>query len=310
MIRMQEGRGMGSGPKACRAGRCMMGIGQRIRQARTERQMTQQQLADAVHVTQQSVAQWEKDDSLTDYNKVLDVARVLGVTPRYLISGEEEIWTLHDEIFSEKRMYTRMATIAQTKNLQETARALVYADEKHKGMVRKASPFAQEDVPYITHPLMMACHAFAMGIDKDVVLATILLHDVCEDCGVRPEDLPFSDPVRHAVALLTKPKLPKNATKEERKKRDEKYYAGIWTDSTASIVKAIDRCNNVSMMSLSFTDDKLREYITETETYVLPLLRHIKHDFLEYSNAEFLINYQLRTTMETIKAMLNRNSVI
>lgn len=285
-----------------------MEIGKRIRDARLKKNMTQQQLADKVHVTQQAVQQWEKNDSLTDYSKVIDVAKALGVTPRYLISNEEPMWVLHDEIFDPEKMYTRLAAIAQTENLHDTAAALPYARQKHEGMTRKASSFATEDVPYMIHPLMMACHAYAMGIHSDKVLAAILLHDVCEDCGVKPEELPVSETVRHTVALLTKPKLQGDASEEDYRKRDAAYYAGIAADPDASIVKVIDRCNNVSMMSLSFSDDKLREYITETETYVMPLLRSIKHKDPEYADAVFLVEYQLRSALESIKALLNRKN--
>lgn len=38
----------------------------------------------------------------------------------------------------------------------------------------------------------------------DTVLASVLLHDVCEDCGVKPEELSFFSPGRAVVALLTK----------------------------------------------------------------------------------------------------------
>lgn len=287
-----------------------MGIGKRIRDARMKKNMTQQELADAVHAAKQTVQQWEKNDSLADYHKVKDVADALGVPPRYLISGEETMWDLNDEIFDPDKMYARLAAAAQTENLHDTAAALPYARQKHEGMTRKASPSASEDVPYIIHPLTMACHAYAMGIHDDTVLASILLHDVCEDCGVKPEELPVSEPVRHTVSLLTKPEPSRNPSAEERRKRDEAYYAGIAADPKASIVKAVDRCNNVSLMSLSFSDDKLREYITETEIYVMPLLHGIKDKAPEYADAEFLIEYQLRSAIESTKAMLNRRNAL
>ena len=37
------------------------------------------------------------------------------------------------------------------------------------------------------------------------MLAAALLHDVCEDCGVKPEELPVGPEAREVVRLVTKP---------------------------------------------------------------------------------------------------------
>ncbi len=213
--------------------------------------------------------------------------------------SEKPAWILKEKIFSEDHMFTRLMGNAIDENLTETYQALYYARDKHAGQARKTSPFTEEHIPYITHPLMMACHAHAMGIKSDHVLATILLHDVCEDCGVKPEDLPFSAKVIKSVALLTKPEG-YSGTEEEKRA----YYDAIATDSTASLVKALDRCNNVSLMALAFSTEKMIEYVEETQEYVYPLLERLKRDELVYNDAIFLIKYQLRSMMETIKAFI------
>lgn len=46
-------------------------------------------------------------------------------------------------------------------------------------------------IAYIAHPLSMACYAAALGIRDDNIMSTILLHDVCEDCGIDVETLPL-----------------------------------------------------------------------------------------------------------------------
>ncbi len=215
------------------------------------------------------------------------------------MNAEKPAWILKERLFSEDHMFTKLLGYAIQENLSETYQALYYAREKHAGQARKTSPFTQEHIPYIIHPLMMACHAHALGIRNDQVLATVLLHDVCEDCGVKPEDLPFSDKVRKSVALLTKPDTYRNS--EEDKK---KYYEGISTDSTASIVKALDRCNNVSLMAPAFSTEKMISYVEETQEYVYPLLEQLKRGDMEYNDAVFLIKYQLKSTIETIKAFI------
>ena len=70
--------------------------------------------------------------------------------------------------------------------------------EAHAGQKRKRS-----DIPYIYHPLNLACHALSMGITEDEIIAACMLHDVVEDCGKKPEDLPVNDETRELVRLLT-----------------------------------------------------------------------------------------------------------
>ena len=215
------------------------------------------------------------------------------------MDSEKPAWILNEKFFSEDHMFTRLMGHAIEENLTETYQALYYARDKHAGQNRKKSPLTEEHIPYITQPLMMACHAHAMGIRDDKVLATVLLQDGCEDCGVKPSNLPFSDPVKHSVALLTKPDDYMGTDEEKRR-----YFDGIATDSTASIVKALDRCNNVSFMSMSFPREKIIAYVEETEEYVYPLLEHLRHDDRLYIDEVFLIKYQLKSTIETIKAFI------
>ena len=209
-------------------------------------------------------------------------------------------WELLDQMYSEEHMFTRLKTIAEIEPLPETYKALYYMRELHNGQFRKALKYSDARVPYIVHPLMMACHAQAMGIGDDETLTVILLHDICEDCDVSPEELPFSETVKTAVNLLTK-KEPGALSKEEYTKQ---YFGAIGENKIASIVKSIDRCNNVSTMATTFDKQKLSDYINETEQYVLPLLTKIKHETPEYNNAVFLIKYQMVSVLESLKAML------
>ncbi|MCR5025525.1 MAG: helix-turn-helix domain-containing protein [Lachnospiraceae bacterium] len=277
-----------------------MNIGKRIKTYREKADLTQKQLADELNISVQAVSQWENEKTSPDVDFLTSIAKILKVRVGDLLEDipESPDWSINDQIFSEEHMFTRLKGYTLAEGLTETNRALYYAREKHDGQFRDTSD-PKKRIPYIIHPLMMACHAHAMGIRDDAVLATILLHDVCEDCGVKPEDLPFSEPVKRAVALLTKPP-------ESRRDADykRKYYDAIATDNIASIVKVIDRCNNVSLMSLSFKKDRLIGYIEETEEYVYPLLEHIKREEPVYYDAQFLIKYQLRSMLESVKAFI------
>ena len=200
-----------------------------------------------------------------------------------------------DKIFSEANMFKRLKNAAKAENLPNLDKALDYARDKHAGEVRKTSKFHKEaKIPYIIHPLMMACHAHALGIHNDKVLTVALLHDICEDCGVKPEELPFSNDIQDCVARLTK--LDGEPTVD--------YYDRIAEDSTAAIVKALDRVNNVSTMCNAFPREKEIEYIEETEKYVYPLFDVIKYEYKEYNDAVFILKYHLLALIETIKCML------
>ncbi len=62
-------------------------IGDRIRQARQDRNMTQEQLADAVGVTRSAVAQWETGRAGQVTGNLSRVAAVLGVGVEHLMFG-------------------------------------------------------------------------------------------------------------------------------------------------------------------------------------------------------------------------------
>ena len=279
--------------------------GDKIRAGRTAQHMTQQQLADELHVTVQAVSQWENNKTQPDSDKLLHLARILGITTDNLLDETVEdgqFWELSDRVFSEKNMYSKMRTFAQAEGLKQVFKALPYMREAHFGQTRYPVRGSSVRVPYIIHPLLMACQAHALGIRDDTVLTVILLHDVCEDCGILPEDLPFSEEVRTAVALLTKDK--KRFSELGKEKALEEYYGKIRTNKTAMIVKCIDRCNNISDMALCFSPEKMRSYILETEEYIIPILDYIKEHYMEYNSAVYLLKYQMRSMMETQKVML------
>ena len=279
--------------------------GDKIRAGRTAQHMTQQQLADELHVTVQAVSQWENNKTQPDSDKLLHLARVLGITTDDLLDETVEdgqFWELSDRVFSEKNMYSKMRTFAQAEGLKQVFKALPYMREAHFGQTRYPVRGSSVRVPYIIHPLLMTCQAHALGIRDDTVLTVILLHDVCEDCGILPEDLPFSEEVRTAVALLTKDK--KRFSELGKEKALEEYYGKIRTNKTAMIVKCIDRCNNISDMALCFSPEKMRSYILETEEYIIPILDYIKEHYMEYNSAVYLLKYQMRSMMETQKVML------
>ena len=196
--------------------------------------------------------------------------------------------------FNAEKMYTYIRGYATGKDMKQTLSALAFARKKHEGQLRKSGE------PYFVHPLTMACNALSLGITDDEVIATILLHDVMEDCDVPVEELPVDDTVRRAVQLLTF-QVMEGETKQSATQR---YYNLIPSSREAAITKIIDRCHNVSSMAGVFSVEKLKSYIEETREFVLPLLRKVKDLYPEYANALFALKYQTVSVVDAIDSTI------
>lgn len=274
----------------------------RLAEARKNSGLTQGQVAENLHITTQSVSSWECGNSIPDTEKLPEIAALYGVTTDWLLSGKlpaaeilEVTSNLSDRLFSEARMITYVGAYCNAKGLYQTKRALAFAREKHNGQYRKPG-HSDERIPYIYHPLLLTCHALALGLEDDDLLSACLLHDVCEDCGVEISELPVNDATREAVRLLTKPE---NFGKTDPEYRT--YYEGIAGNRIALIVKLLDRCNNISSMATSFTDEHMAEYIKETQEYIHPLMKRARDEYPEYSNQLFLIRYHMNSVLETVR---------
>ena len=91
-------------------------------------------------------------------------------------------------------------------------------------------------------------------------------------------------------------------------KRD--YYDKISESAEASIAKLFDRCHNVSSMAGTFTKQTIQEYIAETETYVLPLIKITKEEHPEYQNVLFVLKYHIWSVLDAIKGTIQTYSEV
>lgn len=279
----------------------MNNFASRLAEARKNVGMTQAEVAEKLQVSFQAVSLWERGETVPELNKIPEIAGLLHVTTDWLLMDQEENplvidlqESVSDRLFNEKRMYTYVKTYATVKRMYQTLKVLPYARELHKGQFRKG----KERVPYIYHPLLIACHALALGLDDDNLVSAAILHDVCEDCGVTVEELPVNEETRNAVALLTK------SAAHLSEKEKEQYYLEISKNEIATMVKLLDRCNNVSGMAAGFQRDRMLTYIQETEKYFYPLMHEAKTEFPMYSNAVFLIKYHISSVLMAIKCQL------
>lgn len=72
--------------------------GQFIKKLRTERNLSQYQLADLVPITRQAVSKWERGVSLPDSSTLLILAKIFDVTIDELLIGERKDKNIHDKL--------------------------------------------------------------------------------------------------------------------------------------------------------------------------------------------------------------------
>jgi (p)ppGpp synthase/HD superfamily hydrolase/DNA-binding XRE family transcriptional regulator len=274
-----------------------MSLGKQISFYRKKKGMSQAELAEALDVSFQAVSSWERGEYSPDVGRLVPLAETLGTTAgRLLEENDVPDWPLRRSLFDDEHMFTFIRSAAVARKWKQTSAALPYARALHEGQTRKG---ASGNVPYITHPLTMACHALAMGLNEDDVVAAMLLHDVVEDCGVTAEELPVGDRVKRAVGLVTF-----KGGKRTDKKAETAYFRGIGGDSLASLVKCADRVNNLTDMAGGFTRNRMAAYVTETETYIVPLLGVVKDASPKWNSAAWMLTYQMTGLLEIYKRML------
>ena len=277
-----------------------MSIGTNIKKYRTAKKYSQEQLAEMLGVTFQAVSSWERDEYRPELDTFIRLTEILDVPSTSILEDKSVTFSTRQTIHDWEHMKTYVKTFAKTAKMENTLKAVDLATEAHEGQKRKKS-----DIPYIHHPLTMACHALAMGIREDDVIAAILLHDVVEDCkkddGTRytPEDLPVSDRAKKLVRLMTCPEK----TDENRKEIIDEYYAGLASDPGAALIKCIDRCNNMTTMSWGLTREKIYRMISETDHYYPALLKVIK-DTPKYNDAAWLLKYQIESMLDIYKRLM------
>ncbi len=184
-----------------------------------------------------------------------------------------------------EKMYTYLRGYAEGGKLKNTMVALPFARKHHASQTRN------DGKPYVYHPLVIANYAASLGLCDDVLLATILLHDVVEDCGVDLDNLPVSGAVKRGVQYMTVKSFACDKNKWETKRR---YYQELLLDRNAFITKALDRQYNLSDMVGTFSPEKIAKNVYETECLLLPLFREAKEQWPDMADLIFVLKENLK----------------
>ena len=135
-------------------------------------------------------------------------------------------------------------------NLIETAYTL--ADSAHSGVPRMSG------VPYITHPVSVACILVELGMDNESIVAA-LLHDVVEDTDITLDEIKkmFGIEIARLIDGVTKlGKIPFSTREEEQAENVRKMLIAMADDIRVIIIKLADRLHN--MRTIEFMPDQKR----------------------------------------------------
>lgn len=175
------------------------------------------------------------------------------------------------------------------RNFNQALKAIHLAEKWHIHYKRKSGE------PFISHPIRIANALVSLGVEDEKILTVAILHDVLEDTDISKEELSnnFDEDVVEAIELLTK----------KENVNLENYYRNIFFNPRACVVKIADRCHNVSTMYF-FNEEKTRNYINETELYIIPLCSAISNNYPHLSNYIYLMKYHIESILETTKYFL------
>ena len=188
----------------------------------------------------------------------------------------------------EKIMFTYLRGRLDGPGFGQSQAALVFARKAHAGQMRK------NGLPYIVHPLSMACDAIACKGATDEIIATILLHDVCEDCNIPLSALPVNEVVRQGVKLMTI----RPFQGEEKLETKRRYFHELLDSREAIICKAFDRYANLNDAEGALTEDAIVKNIRETHEFLMPVLKEAKYEYPELSDMLHTIRTALKRTVK------------
>ena len=85
-----------------------MSLGQRLIELRKEKKLSQEEVAGKLNVTRQTVSKWETDQSTPDFDKILPLCELYGISTEELITGKKVV------IQEEKQEKTKEEIISDT----------------------------------------------------------------------------------------------------------------------------------------------------------------------------------------------------
>ena len=106
----------------------MLAIGKQIKKLRTEKKMTQKELAEILHVTPQAVSKWEREESNPDIQLLLELSHYFHVSVDELLGNKQT--SFFDSLFSKakgrKQMGNKQANEFQYTEKKPVKQVLIF----------------------------------------------------------------------------------------------------------------------------------------------------------------------------------------
>lgn len=186
--------------------------------------------------------------------------------------------------------YRLLGAASIDKSFQIALDAFDFAENKYGDSKRKDGI-----TPSFMHPLESTGHLFTLlpSIRHPAeTLAAMLIHDCIEDHGVSKEECRdrFGILVSDGTFLVSKVV---NGIKVDSL---PEHFEDMLRSPISTIIKPADRCNNQSTMVGVFSIEKQREYILETEKFIIPMIKKARRIYSDqdsvYENMKFILRNQ------------------
>ena len=88
-----------------------MSLGERLYDLRKNKKLSQEEVADKLNVTRQTVSKWETDESKPDFDKIIPICELFGIDSKELLTGEKEL-TIEESTTKENKETKKKKAIA------------------------------------------------------------------------------------------------------------------------------------------------------------------------------------------------------
>lgn len=160
--------------------------------------------------------------------------------------------------------------------------------------------------PALLHQLSVAQHVRALMPLLQFPIETLiaaLFHDHMEDHALTFEYLKNKYGELCAGAILKLSKKYANT-----KIPMEEYFLGVRDCPISSIVKLIDRINNLGTMNGVFSSEKQQSYIDEVLKYFMPMLKYARRVFPDQEGAYEVLKLHMMDIVRSVQARLDEQA--
>ncbi len=155
-------------------------------------------------------------------------------------------------------------------DIEKIEKAYNFAESAHGDQKRVSG------LPYILHPISVACILVNLGMDTDSVVAA-LLHDVVEDTEISLDDIKkdYGEDIALIIDGLTKLKKIKYSNREEQQAENlRKMLIAMSNDIRVIIIKLADRTHNMRTIEV-MPEQKQRDIALETMEVYAPIAHRL-----------------------------------